>query len=73
MNDQESETVYSAILDLGPGFNSVMEAQIRKVLAASFTEERINRMVDEYVSRRVMSIVDEEVSRTKIREEGEKR
>lgn len=63
MSDQE--TVYSAILDLGPGFNSVMEAQIRKVLAASFTEERINRLVDEHVSARVKCIVDDEVSRTK--------
>lgn len=63
MSDQE--TKYKAELDLGPGFNVAMERQIRKVLEASFTEERINRMVDEYVSHRVKSIVDEEVSRAK--------
>ena len=65
MRDREPETGYSAVLDLGPGFNTVMERQIRLAVEGAFAKERIDKLVNEYVERKVRSVVDEAVRDSK--------
>jgi len=65
MRDREPETEYSAVLDLGPGFNTVMERQIRLAVEGAFAKERIDKLVNGYVERKVREVVDEAVMNSK--------